>query len=295
MQIGKTSVFVPPPIIAAMRKMLTTLELGDYLNSWDLKILNLSQRTFIERYYAPNGKPYDPSRVFPGNELKSFSDTSAKNLNKILSANGFPDIQFNDFGQNGFGVAAILDIALNWLVKGHYTLLFRDGKSYPAVRMEGGFEILKDGERDVIAIRTKEETLVYMTVADKPRAGLDLAYRIDSVANGLKKDTAVPGTLFFPMISAKTNTDISWLEGLRTRGNGYAIERALQQTKIKMNEAGAAVKSAAALTVRLVSYEEKKNISIDEPLFMWMERGGVRCFYGYFGTDSWSDPRGLRL
>lgn len=293
MKNGETSVFVLPPIVAAMRKIVETLKLSDYLAPWDHRSMTITQRLFIDRHYAPGGKIYDPMRHF---DLKSYADRSAAKLNWILARNGFGDIRLNDFGKDGFGVVAIFDLVMSWAAKGTAITLNHNGQDYPGVQMSGGFEILNCGQNDVVAIKTNGgRDTVYMTVAEESLSGLLLAERIDSIAGGLKAGSARPGLLRFPMVAAKTNTDISWMEGLRVKESNYHIERALQQTKIKMDENGASVKSAVAMDLRLVSYTEKKNVTIDQPFLMWMERDGIRYFYGYFGPDSWRNPKGWRM
>jgi len=293
MKNGETSVFVLPPIVAAMRKIVETLKIRDYLTPWDHRSMTITQRLFIDRHYAPGGKIYDPIRHF---DLKSYADRSAAKLNWILAKNGFGDIRFNDFGKDGFGVLAIFDLVTSWAVKGIPITFNHNGRDYPGVQMGGGFEILSYGQNDAVAIKTNGgRDTVYMAPAEEPSSGLLLAERIDLIAGKLKASSARPGLLRFPMVAIKTDTDISWMEGLRVKESNYHIERALQQTKIKMDENGANVKSAVAMDLRLVSYEEKKNVTIDQPFLMWMERDGIRYFYGYFGPDSWRDPKRWRI
>ncbi|MFA4999456.1 MAG: hypothetical protein WC519_01885 [Parcubacteria group bacterium] len=282
-----------------MKKILYVLGLKDGPDSWDQIRANELQRVFFHDYYAPRGR--NPLACFSTDELKSYAGASADTLNKTLANNGFGDMQLESLGDRGFGAVAIFNVLLNWRKEGLKSYVKYGGKKYSAVKMTGGpdsgFEIIKYGRNDVAAMQTKCGDTVYMTIADKAYEGFALANRIDSIAeNILKRSEKGIDSLIFPMIDAKINSDISWLQGLRVKRTEFYIAQALQQTRVKMDETGVRVTSAVTIGMQITAYA--KIVRIDKPFFMWIERtdeegGKLRYFYGYFGEDSWKDPEGL--
>ncbi|MFA5052499.1 MAG: hypothetical protein WC565_00335 [Parcubacteria group bacterium] len=295
----KTSVFAPVPIVAAMKKVLQVLKLSEGAEAWDQVRATELQRSFFHDYYALRGK--NPLECFSKDELKSYASASAETLNKILERNGFPDMRLADLNRWEFGTAAILDVMLSWRKKGIKTNLKYEGKNYPAVEMAGGldagFEIVRYKGNDVAAIKTKNGDVVYMTIADKAYEGFALANRINAIADTTPKNSEEKvDSLYFPMIDAKVDSDISWLCGLRIKRTDFYIAQALEQTKIRMDETGVRVTSAVSLGMQITAYA--RIVRIDKPFFMWIERtdkegGKLRYFYGYFAEDSWKAPEGL--
>jgi len=98
------------------------------------------------------------------------------------------------------------------------------------------------------------------------------------------------------MVNLIQRVDISDLKGLKavdSLGQPWKIVQALQETKVKMNEKGAKVESAVAIVGTLeCCVEEKKELVIDRPFFMWVERQGMKrpLFAGYMAPDCWKDP-----
>ena len=77
-------------------------------------------------------------------------------------------------------------------------------------------------------------------------------------------------------------------------GDGDSISQALQQTKFKMNQFGARVKSAVAIAVSRAMSREV-GLDIDQPFYLWIERDGVTVpvMYAYLDQEDWKDPGNL--
>jgi serine protease inhibitor len=105
------------------------------------------------------------------------------------------------------------------------------------------------------------------------------------------------------MIDLNETVDIGWLKEMLTVdeiGDSWKISQALQQTKFKMNETGAHVKSAVAIGVmRCVSFGRppELHLVIDKPFLLWIAREGTSLpiFAAYLDEDVWKDPKNLTL
>jgi len=242
-------------------------------------------------------------------ELRAWASKIAAELNRILADEGF-DIRLDDFGPDECGVVTILDVIVNWIVKGKVDKLTYGGMTYPAVKMKPTAEV--DGRNKLIfasqnssshahpiaKIPTESGDVVYMTIADKPLADFELMGRIDNI-----HQSSMQGGMYdwlkFPMVDLNHETDISWLIGMNTRdksGDPWIISQAKQQTKFKMNQYGARVKSAVAVSVvkACVSVEEH-GLLIDKPFYLWIERPSVitPTVYAYIDVPDWKDPGDL--
>lgn len=237
-----------------------------------------------------------------GDVLKSIADRDPLVINRWLKDNGF-DIQLSgNVSQDQFAVASILDVLVEWIEKGRATTIRgRSGEYeavYEAVRLsdQQGVSIYsgRKGWNPVAAIKTKGGERVFMTVSDdlsvtsKGFTGL-----IDSHVVSMYPDASYDSVVF-PMVDYNKVVDVSWLCGLKT--GDWGIGEALQQTKFRMNETGARVESAVAMTLcRSLIAEQKKTLTIDRPFLLWIEREGCDfpLFAGFFEEDCWKNPNGL--
>ncbi|MEK7503512.1 MAG: hypothetical protein AAB577_00840 [Patescibacteria group bacterium] len=239
--------------------------------------------------------------IFFGKELRSWASLVAAELNEVLQKEGF-DIRLNDFGEKEFGVVSILNILVEWLEKGTKINLLVKGKRYPAIRLESGFEARESLKysKSIAVLNTKSGDQVFMTVADRPYEGFELISRIEEISNGFMLNGSRYDSLTFPMVDLNHEVNIGWLKGMWTRdqkGDEFEISQALQQTKFKMNEAGARVKSAVALGVRFVAALPTRSFIIDKPFFLWIRRPGmsVPVIYAYIDEADWKDPGSLEM
>jgi hypothetical protein len=133
-------------------------------------------------------------------------------------------------------------------------------------------------------------------VCDKPPEEFELLEFVQKIDKEAKPNYDYKGVIF-PMISYDEQIDISWMKHLYTvgeDGNDAYIAEAKQQTKFQMNELGARVKSAAAMTcARCCCAVEKLPCVIDKPFLLWIRRpslGDHPFFVGYFDEKYWSNP-----
>ena len=298
--MSKTMVVAP-----IMGAIVGTEEILGKNRKWNA--VNDTQREFLNKYFATRAELSGYSKE----ELRHWVSWVAEELNKILKEEGF-DIQLQDFEPNEFGVVSILDVLVEWLVKGTEDHLVFKGTEYPAVRMENTAEV--DNEYKVLfesltstqhplcpiaLVHTQSGDKVYMTVADRAAEGFDLTNRINEIRTTLQRGEHYD-YLKFPMVDLNQQVDIAWLMGMNTTdentGNPAIISQALQQTKFKMNQFGARVKSAVAIGVVITSVPPPpRGLEIDRPFFLWIEREGITVpvMYAYLDQEDWKDPGNL--
>ena len=306
--MSKTMVMLP--IVAALAKSEDILGKN---RIW--KAVNNSQKEFLNKFFSKR----DEIANFSEDELKSWVSLVASELNEILVKEGF-DIKLEDFKEGEFGVVSILDVLVEWLKEGMKTRILFDNKEYPAVRLNRYAEIdsastelasvytpnfldytLNDYLHPIASVATKSGDKVWMTVADKRLGGFKLISRIEKLRTSISKNPVKThfDRLIFPMVDLNQKVDISWLTGMLTSfetGCKYKISQALQQTKFKMNQFGAHVKSAVAIAIRATSARLTTELMIDKPFYLWIERNGVSypILYAYIDADDWKNPGDLK-
>lgn len=247
-------------------------------------------------------------------ELRYWVDWIAANLNKILVEEGF-DIQLEDFGRNEFGVVSILDVLVEWLMKGEEDQILVRDVAYPAVRMNAHGKDEETGKfmtlcnfftsryhrHPIGELYTKSGDRVYMSLASTnfPLEGFELYNKIEGIRSDLQPAPSMWEGMIFPMVDINDQPDISWLVGMQTTDkdeNDWEISQALQQTKFKMNQFGARVKSAVAMGFRSLSMDHPQWLMIDRPFYLWIERDGVSfpVVGMYVDYSDWKDPGNLQ-
>jgi len=250
---------------------------------------NPDQVRFLRDFYD---KGRNQMRDLQG--LESIADRDPSVVNSFLAARHFsielPPAQ----GPNPFYVASVFKALIRWLQVGEVTTV---RNRYPAVRMGAGMtRVLEspDWQNPIGQIRTQSGDQVFMTVVEqfdgKAFDLVDLAIRIEREAHHTEKFSGV----VFPMIDYDAQVDISWLEGMHTVGSdGHpaVIEKALQQTKVKMNEVGVRVESAVGMSMMRMNMLSGPLV-IDRPFLLWIRRDGVEqpLFVGHFYEDTWKNP-----
>ncbi|MBI5732577.1 hypothetical protein HY967_01285 [Candidatus Jorgensenbacteria bacterium] len=290
----KSSTMVVAPIIAALVKSEDILGKD---RKWGA--VNSLQTLFLKKYFSSKNE----LSKFSSQELRSWVSLMASELNEILAKEGF-DIRLEDFGGGEFGVVSILDVLVEWMTKGTKASIWNNGNYYPGVRMTSDFSVFRSKYHSwpIAAVYTKSGDYVYMTVAGEESDGFNLLERIERIGSGLREDSGYE-YVEFPMIDLNHEVDIKWLRGMQTNQvdtwSLYQISQALQQTKFKMNEFGARVKSAVAIGVFLstVAPPPPKALIIDKPFYLWIERDGVSApiIAARFDLDVWKDPGSLSM
>lgn len=285
------------PIIKALLQAALFLSPGTntppahWDNQW--QTTNETQQLFVHNYLAQ----YTDITKFKPDELKAWASKNYQELNDILAKEHFA-IRLEPFPTNGFGMVAILDVMMEWLNAGtSKKITTKDNSTYAGVEIERGFNVYtSDKHKHPIAcIQTKSGDLVWFTIADKQRSNFDLLQHINTIKTTLQADDKYQSVMF-PKIDLDQQPDITWL--LRMSYAGYFIAQAKQQTKLKMNEFGAHVKSAVAIAMmRSMPPSHKKVLMIDQPFFCWITKPtiSIPVFAGYLDTDVWKDPGSLDM
>jgi len=254
---------------------------------------NETQQLFVQNYLSQ----HKDIAKFKPDELKAWASKNYQELNDILTKEHF-SIQLEPFPTNGFGMVAILDVMMEWQSPGtSKKITTKDNSIYAGVEIERGFNVLTSDKHahPIACIKTKSGDMVWVTIADKPRKDFDLLNYINSIKKSIQQDDQYQSVMF-PKIDLDQQPDITWL--LKMSYAGYFIAQAKQQTKLKMNEFGAHVKSAAAIAMmRSMPPSNKKTLVIDQPFFCWIEKPDVSIpvFAGYLDTDVWKDPGSLAM
>ncbi|MBA4321050.1 MAG: hypothetical protein C0412_21885 [Flavobacterium sp.] len=294
-----TSTICLLPILAALFVANNTVGIQDV--RWNT--INAQQEVLTQNYW-PNGADL---QLFQDGELQSKASSDVSVVNQFVNENKF-DIQLTDLHRpDAFYVASILKVALEWKKEGEKTTLKVEDKEYPAVK----FDLQKEEMRrfcwvdcsTILHIETKNGDYVYIKQADKKIAPLTGFALVDEITNKWQKMASRVTCIFldeviFPMVDINETVDIGWLENMRAYSGltpKYIIAQALQQTKFQMNEKGAKVESAAAMTFikcSCFSHEHKRVFKIDDSFYLWIMRPGVKTpiFAAYVDKDSWKAP-----
>jgi hypothetical protein len=291
----KTSTIVTYPIAAALRAAEEFI-----IDSSGWNPIKVIQRDFLERFYTPCREEIPTIK-----EIKSVAHYDAEVINEWLKENDF-DIQLNPFDESGFGTASMLDLLGLWLVKGKQASVVTDeGSTYPGVRMSGGLTFYTVGGSSdlVVALETGDQDVVYMMMAEKVPSGFAMVSYVEEISQNMTPITPDYEGLIFPMIDLNEEGPLEWLLNMQLmipqdRFPFYFIQQALQQTKLKMNQEGFRVKSAAAVAMMLgAALPEHPPYIINQPFIMWIMRPGLSrpLFVAYLNTDVWKDPSGLDM
>ena len=290
-----THTFTPHPIFAALLKAGN--EFGGVQWCSESKL----QKYFLSKLYCPHLSEIER---FSDTELRSWVSEVADELNKILSTEGF-DIQLDELQNNEIGVVAILDLLLKWIKRGvKIDIQGLNNIVYPGVkiqqeRIDGRDTFISchstNHKHPIAKVSTKNGDTVWMTIADEEITGFELFEHIEQIQKNISVNSRRT-FVHFPMINLDNQPDTSWLVGLPHTGGG-CITQAMQQTKFKMNEEGAHLKSAVAIaTLRGIAPKES-GITINKPFYLWIERPNVKLpiICAYMDYDVWKDPKDLNM
>ncbi|MFW9888334.1 MAG: hypothetical protein ACFFER_09140 [Candidatus Thorarchaeota archaeon] len=291
----KTSTIVTYPIAAALKEAEEFV-----IDSSGWNPVKIIQRNFLERFYTPCREEIPTIE-----EIEYVAHIDVEVINKWLKEHDF-DIQLDSFDENGFGVAAMLDLLGLWLAKGIRTsVVTEDGSTYPGVRMDTGFTFNTVGGSTnlVVALETGDQDVVYMMMADKVPSGFDMVTYVEEIQQNMTPVERDYEAIVFPMIDLSEEGELEWLINLQLmipqdRFPFYFIQQALQQTKLKMNQEGYRVKSVAAVAAMLgAAPPEVPPYIINRPFIMWIARPDLSkpLFVAYLNTDVWKDPSGLEM
>ena len=251
---------------------------------------NVEQDNFLEMFKDLMGK-------LPGiAELESRADDDVKAINSWLAERGF-DIQLPPpSDEKGFAVASILDILMKWLNEGKKSEIRGTDKNYPGVMLKEGVNIYHMAAihpYPVVRIATQEGDSVCMSMVDDIPSGKEGLFLKVAELEKVKANSHNYKGVKFPMVDLDDKPDISWICGMGV-GSGFFVETAMQQTKFRMNEIGARVQSAAAMTLSRSISSTGPHI-IDRPFLLWIKREGLEfpLFAALLCEDVWKEPKEL--
>ncbi len=211
------------------------------------------------------------------------------------------DIQLRPISPQELVVASVLDFLVEWLHEGQPSTLLHDVKEYPAVLLNRGVRVfmVNTFPHPVATITSHTNDIVFMTIlSEQPTSAFEVFERARTLVE--KHASAKAAWTFkgvkFPMIDLDVQPDIAWLIGMRA--NGWWIGQALQQTKLKLNERGAHVTEAVAVTAKVsVHVQAAQPLLIDQPFLLVVQRPGLTrpLFSAFLAEDCWKDPGRLAL
>ncbi|TXT54579.1 MAG: hypothetical protein BAJATHORv1_60075 [Candidatus Thorarchaeota archaeon] len=295
---NKTSVHVTYPIVGALYAAERFIGKTESVEKWN-------STSDIQRHFMSDFYEKCKSEIPKIPEIESIADRDVSVINAWLKLHGF-DIQLSPVPPSGLATACKLDVTGYWNTPGMSSqILGYDDATYPCVQMMYGYDLLNSDvvEEHVVRISTESSDEVCMVMVDEVPSGFDMIEYAESVQNSLKPCNLEYDGLRFPMIDLDLEGSLEWLVGLgvdiaSSDISCYEIAEALQQTKLKMNNEGFRVKSAAALSMEKCAPPQiTEPYIINRPFLMWIRRPTLArpLLVGYFNTDAWKDPSGLEM
>ncbi|MHA1481174.1 MAG: hypothetical protein ACTSQZ_07115 [Candidatus Thorarchaeota archaeon] len=284
-----TTTMVFYPIIGALRAV------EEFINNEDWKPINDEQREFLEQFQTPCR-----SEISLISEIECIADKDVQVINDWLKHHGF-FFFFFPMTDSALGTASKLDLEGYWKNLGtKATLYTEEGETYPGIKMADGYFkfYCLDGLKElVIELETEKGDLAYMLMAEEVPEGFSLVKHVEIIIQQMKPCTPDYNGLMFPMIDLDTEGSLDWL--VKMEIGALFIGQALQQTKLKMNEKGFRIKSAAAIQMILKAPlgERKEPYIINRPFLFWVKRPEISrpLFVSYLNKDVWKDPDGLDM
>lgn len=234
--------------------------------------------------------------------LEARASLSFEELNAFLVERGFAPM-FTPF--QGVGVVSILDMVMEWLVKGTITTIERERTSYPAFRIpsEGVHVFEHGGEHPLIRLLTKSGEGLWLMTAPKPDSELELAFEAERLlARSHSFSERWTAGVVVPMLEMEFRTDLSWLLGMHTvdqDGGYHELTQAFQQFKLKAGAEGAHVLVATGMATTRGGFSTPQPYRFTEPFmgfFTDAQDDFVPRAAFWADTDSWKNSSGtLRI
>jgi hypothetical protein len=247
--------------------------------------------------------------------LEALASTDYAELNKFLLARGF-DAMFERF--EGIGVAAILDMLVEWAVTGTPTsisryegsggvgyLLMQTATDYPAFKISaGGADVYAAAgyAHPLIRLHTKTGHHLWLMKADEPASGLELNRQAQHLANltGLRPSLRWTAGVIIPMLEMDIKPDVSWMlhaTAVSPAHGKYAVEQVFQRFKLRANDKGARVKVVTGMVAMAACAgpPPPTPYHLDDPFIGFFTQPGnptlpLAAFWA--DTDVWRNPEG---
>jgi hypothetical protein len=175
-----------------------------------------------------------------------------------------------DHGQYQFGIVSILK-AYPRLISGGTITEINGYQGVKTERKKAGIRIFSNlkWKNPVVGIPLQNGDTVYMTIAEKKLRKLELFKEVLKIGRGLIQSSFQfsYGYVSFPEIELSQISNIRWLSGLSFTAGGKKVEisHAYQLAKIKLG----------ARPVPLSDCYKGKELVIDQPFYLWIERPGM--------------------
>ncbi|KXK10408.1 MAG: hypothetical protein UZ22_OP11002000800, partial [Microgenomates bacterium OLB23] len=242
-------------------------------------------------------------------ELEAWAKDTAEELNAILEEHGF-SIRLTAWQKapGKFGVVALYDITLKWLVEGETESEWgmpyeHDGKPFfrlPLYEAELGFYETTDAV--VGMIPAKNGDVMCFTRAPKPLEQFELLAEAERWHTMLMNHSLLIvgkyNGLRFPNILYNSEKDgpidISWLCGLHTTDatdQGWRVAEALMQAMFAVGPKGARAKVAVAVAMESFSIGGPTDYVADHDLLIWLKRPNLDLpyFVAYVPKEAFAD------
>lgn len=172
-------------------------------------------------------------------------------VNEFMKNNGFPGLQLTP-SEDLFSwyIAALLDIKETWAIPGSKDYIHYNNARYQAARFTSSksqafdvYEVPNSASSKpitVLSMKTENGDKVFMTLADKPRAGFDLLTHVQQLTPSANAHKTHYDEVYFPYVELDHRCDPAWLIGAfkakSVEGEEVRITQALQQTRFTMND-----------------------------------------------------------
>lgn len=246
-----------------------------------------------ERYFAAYGESGVDLESL-ATYLKSKVTNSAAELVAWFRSHGW-DMDV-DFPPDGLGIGSIFDLLVDWLIPGRRKyggIAIRQADEsvwYEGVEMDlsQGLQAHQlDGyEHPMFELSTRQDGWkVFLVEADGPCDALDLPAKARGLLRRHRKDCSFH-KLEFPFVELAITIDISWLQGLAAE-NGFRIDEAIKQVKLRLDDKGARAESAVAIAVRSRMKANVYTMQLPFYVVFWREGLDFPAFVALSGPDSW--------
>ena len=197
--------------------------------------INKQQKSFLKK--VTNHKR--DLQNFAPEELQAWASDDAAKLNQIAAEKQIPII-FDSFDEGEFGSLALLQLDLAWKKtpvqkEMVYTNAQKEATSIKGLLFRNGFRVYtsKYHSSPIAKIKTSSGDLLCVTTAEDALEGFALSQKIKRIQRSLvKTNKHAYSELLMPQISYEGFIDISWLNGLTTVNQDFAIKRAVEYLKL---------------------------------------------------------------
>lgn len=172
-------------------------------------------------------------------------------------------------GTAGEILVTIMNLVLKW--RAQKGVLNCNGSHYRSVELEGRAHRIPIHPHPIVELYNESEYKVYVTkMTNHFKHELDILYTVNSFAKLCVYGGLREVEVSMPSAHIDHKPDISWIEGMSC-GEGAAVHKAYKQVKLDINEMGAKVKAATAITITgFCLPSEPEKVVIDGPYLFWI-------------------------